>query len=108
MNDPDDLVEDAAIDSLRNINEKAVREEIRKIVVCPTATGANFARNYDPVNTPIKRSESMKRWAFGRSAIVLFSGVLTVGCTLSTHAQEKSSAAGYHLLKKISLPPAPR
>jgi DNA-binding beta-propeller fold protein YncE len=107
MNDPDDLVEDAAIDSLRNINEKAVPEEIRKMVVCPTATGANFARNYDPVNTPIKRSESMKRWAFGRSAIVLFSGVLTVGCTLSTHAQEKSSAAGYHLLKKISLPPAP-
>jgi DNA-binding beta-propeller fold protein YncE len=92
---------------LRNINEKAVPAEITKMVICPTATGTNFVRNYEPVNTPTKRSESMKRCALGRSAIVLFSGVLTVGCTLSTYAQEKSSAAGYHLLKKISLPPAP-
>src|ERR1700720_3120888 len=107
MNDPDDLVEDAAIDSLRNINEKVVPAEIRKMVVCPTATGANFVRSYDPVNTPIKRSDSMKRWALGRFAIVLFFGVFIVGCTLSTQAQEKSSAAGYRLLKKISLPPAP-
>ena len=49
----------------------------------------------------------MKRWALGRFAIVLFFGVFIVGCMLSTQAQEKSSAAGYHLLKKISLPPAP-
>ena len=49
----------------------------------------------------------MKRWALGRFAIVLFFGVFIVGCTLSTQAQEKSSAAGYRLLKKISLPPAP-
>jgi hypothetical protein len=56
MNDPDDLVEDTAIDSLRNINEKAVPAEIRKMIVCPTATGTNFIRNYEPVNTPTKRS----------------------------------------------------
>jgi hypothetical protein len=45
MNDPDDLVEDTAIDSLRNINEKAVPAENRKMVVCPTATGMKFVRN---------------------------------------------------------------
>jgi YVTN family beta-propeller protein len=49
----------------------------------------------------------MKRSALGRFAIVLFFGVFIVGCTLSTYAQEKSSGGGYHLLKKISLLPAP-
>src|ERR1700738_2416431 len=41
-NDLDDLVDDAAPGSLRNVNEKVVPAEIRKMVVCPTATGANF------------------------------------------------------------------
>src|ERR1700688_914484 len=77
------------------------------MVVCPTATAPNFVRAYDSISRPIKRSESMKRSALGRFAIVLFFGVCIVGCTLSTYAQEKSSGGGYHLLKKISLLPAP-
>jgi DNA-binding beta-propeller fold protein YncE len=77
------------------------------MVICPTATAANFVRAYDPVSRPVKRSESMKGWSLGRFAIVLFFGLFIVGSSLSTYAQQKSSAPGYHLIKKISLPPAP-
>src|ERR1700730_8560442 len=49
----------------------------------------------------------MKGRARGRFAIVLFFGLFIVGSPLSTYAQQKSSAGGYHLIKKISLPPAP-
>src|ERR1700732_3224779 len=80
---------------------------MRKMVVCHAATAGNFVRAYDPVSRPIKRSESMKRWALGGFAMILFFGLFIVGCPLSTHAQQKSSAPGYHLIKKISLPPAP-
>src|ERR1700731_2430299 len=77
------------------------------MVVCPTATAANFVRAYDPVSRPIKRSESMKRRARGRFAIVLFFGLFIVVPPFSKYAQQESSAGGYHLIKKISLPPAP-
>src|SRR6202790_3460985 len=80
---------------------------MRKMVVCPTQHRRIVFVLYDPVSRPIKRSESMKRWALGGFAIVLFFGLFIVGCTLSTYAQQKSSAPGYHLIKKISLPPAP-
>jgi DNA-binding beta-propeller fold protein YncE len=77
------------------------------MVICLTATAANFVRAYDPVTRPIKRSASMKGWSLSRFAIVLFFGLFIVGTPSSTYAQQKSSAPGYHLIKKISLPPAP-
>lgn len=46
----------------------------------------------------------MKGWSFGRFAIPLFFGLFIFGSPLRTVAQQKS---GYHLIKTISLPPAP-
>src|ERR1700736_3639275 len=80
---------------------------MRKMVVCHEATAGIFVRAYHPVSRPIKRSESMKRWALGGFAIILFFGLFIVSSPLSTYAQQKSSAPGYYLIKKISLPPAP-
>ena len=45
----------------------------------------------------------MKGWSFGCFAILLF-GLFILASPLRTVAQQKS---GYHLIKTISLPPAP-
>jgi DNA-binding beta-propeller fold protein YncE len=50
----------------------------------------------------------MKGWSFGRFAMILFFALLVGRAVLRTSAaQQKSSAPGYHLIDKISLPPAP-
>jgi DNA-binding beta-propeller fold protein YncE len=45
--------------------------------------------------------------SFGRFAIVLFVALFILASLVGTSAQQKSSAPGYHLIKTISLPPAP-
>ena len=49
----------------------------------------------------------MKVCTLGRFAMSLFFALLSAGFLLGAHAQEKPSAPGYHLIKTISLPPAP-
>jgi DNA-binding beta-propeller fold protein YncE len=49
----------------------------------------------------------MKFFSFRRFAIGLVFVLFSAGFLLSTHAQRKPSAPGYHLIKTIPLPPAP-
>jgi DNA-binding beta-propeller fold protein YncE len=49
----------------------------------------------------------MKVSSVGRFAVGLFFALFSVGALLGTYAQQKPSAPGYHLIKRISLPPAP-
>jgi DNA-binding beta-propeller fold protein YncE len=49
----------------------------------------------------------MKFSGFGRFATGLFFALFSAGFLLCIYAQQKPSAPGYHLIKKISLPPAP-
>ena len=49
----------------------------------------------------------MKSLGFGRFAVVLFLALLSTWLLSAVHARPKPEAFGYHLVKTISLPPAP-
>ena len=49
----------------------------------------------------------MKSLGFGRFAVVLFLALLSTWLLSAVHARPKPEASGYHLVKTISLPPAP-
>jgi DNA-binding beta-propeller fold protein YncE len=49
----------------------------------------------------------MKLSGFGRLATAFFLTICGAGILVGAYAQEKPSGAGYHLIKTISLPPAP-
>ena len=49
----------------------------------------------------------MKFSGFGRFAVGLFFTLFSICFLLGAHAQQKPSGSGYHLIKTISLPPAP-
>src|ERR1700676_10752 len=49
----------------------------------------------------------MKSLGFGRFAVVLFLALLSTWLLSPAHARPKPEAFGYHLVKTISLPPAP-
>jgi DNA-binding beta-propeller fold protein YncE len=49
----------------------------------------------------------MKSLGFGRFAVVLFLALFSTWLLSAVHARPKPEASGYHLVKTISLPPAP-
>ena len=67
----------------------------------------SLIRTSDLHNTAIQRSSYIKFLGFGRFAVGLFLALLSTCFLSSVYARPKPAASGYHLIKTISVPPAP-